>query len=308
MTQLLHIFTRVILPILLMASAGYGLQKRLHLDLTAFSKALFYLILPCLVFTRLYRTTLSVSNLGTAMIFTAGIVVSMRLITLLISRIRGHKPSMRAAFGLSTMFYNSGNYGLSVAELVFHSNPFATAIQVLVFTTQNIINFTLGIFLISRGRLSVRESVRNTLRYPLIYSVALALIFRGYQIPVWQPLWISMEKMGDALIPVALIMLGAKLANTSLTHGITDVILSAICRLILGPIIAFGFIQLAHLQGMIAQMLLISASMPSAVNTALLALEFQNEPEFASQAVFFSTLLSILTVSLTIYVATVWLN
>jgi hypothetical protein len=40
--------------------------------------------------------------------------------------------------------------------------------------------------------------------------------------------------------------------------------------------------------------------MPTALNTALLSIEFRNEQTFASQAVLFSTLASMLTVTGTI--------
>jgi predicted permease len=45
--------------------------------------------------------------------------------------------------------------------------------------------------------------------------------------------------------------------------------------------------------------------MPTAVNTALLAMEFDNEPRFASQTVFYTTILSVVTVSFTIYLGSI---
>jgi malate permease and related proteins len=44
----------------------------------------------------------------------------------------------------------------------------------------------------------------------------------------------------------------------------------------------------------------VSASFPTAVNTALLAHEFNADSQFAAAAVFYSTLLSMLTVTLLI--------
>ena len=308
MSQFLHILTHVILPIFLMTSSGYLLQKRLNLDFTAFSRMLFYLVLPSLVFTRLSRTKLSVADFGVILGFMLGLVAIMGLLSVVVSRIRGHKPSMRNAFGLSTMLYNSGNYGISVVELVFHANPFATAIQVIVFTTQSLITFTMGVMLAAHGQMPMRESIRTVLRYPMVYAIVLAFIFRGYNLPVWQPVWVCLETMSMALIPMALVLLGAQLADTRLTQGLMDVFISSGIRLALSPIIVFAFIQVFQIHGILAQTLLIASSMPTAVNSALLALEFQNEPEFASQAVFFSTLFSVLTVSATIYVATVWLG
>jgi predicted permease len=86
-----------------------------------------------------------------------------------------------------------------------------------------------------------------------------------------------------------------------ITSDMFDVLLAAFGRLILGPLIAVALIFIFQYRGIMAYALLISSSMPTAVNTALLAIEFDNEPRFAAQAVLFTTILSIVTVSFTIY-------
>ncbi len=212
---------------------------------------------------------------------------------------------MRPAFALSIMFYNSANYGLPVVELVFTQNPVATSVQIMILTVQNIVNMTLGIFLVSKGQVDFQRSLRRMLRYPMIYAVALAFALRGFQIPVWQPLWVSIERISLALVPVALITLGANIARIRLNYRIFDVIISAVFRLLVAPLVALLLLRLFNFSGIMAKTLLISTSMPTAVNTALIALEFGNEPQFASQAVLFSTLLSIATVSFFIYGAAV---
>jgi predicted permease len=77
-------------------------------------------------------------------------------------------------------------------------------------------------------------------------------------------------------------------------------------RLLVGPVLSFALVigmkmLGAPLHGDLAQALVTSASYPTAVNSALVAIEYDNEPEFASAAVFYSTLVSAITVSLTIY-------
>ena len=55
------------------------------------------------------------------------------------------------------------------------------------------------------------------------------------------------------------------------------------------------------IHGELAQALIIGVSTPSAINTAILAKEFNNEPDYAAKIVFYSTLLSGLSMSLVIY-------
>jgi len=74
-------------------------------------------------------------------------------------------------------------------------------------------------------------------------------------------------------------------------------------RLLAGPVIGLGLIYAFGLTGFLAQMLLISTASPTAVNCMLLCMEFENHPDYAARAVFYSTLLSPLTVTLVIYLA-----
>jgi len=54
---------------------------------------------------------------------------------------------------------------------------------------------------------------------------------------------------------------------------------------------------------MVAQVLLISTSTPTAVNCMLICMEFDNHPDFVARTVFYSTLLSPFTVTLAILLA-----
>jgi predicted permease len=289
------------MPIFLLIGAGYGIQRIFHFDLDALKKIIFHLLIPALIFYRLYNTTLTFASFSSLFLFELVLIAVMGLIAIPVSRIRRYAPSMRAALALALMYCNSGNYGIPVIELVFNNNPVANSIQVLVLTAQNILTFSLGVFLISRGSHSFKASIVKMLKFPTLYAIALAVLLRILDVSLWAPLWIPIEWLARALVPIALISLGASLAKITITSGLADVFLAVFGRLILGPLIALLLIYLFQYRGITAHTLLIASSMPSAVNTALLAIEFDNEPRFASQTVLFTTVLSMVTVSFSIY-------
>jgi len=70
---------------------------------------------------------------------------------------------------------------------------------------------------------------------------------------------------------------------------------SAAIRLVGGPLAGLGIIHMLGISGLAAQVLLIGSAVPTAVNTALLSIEFESESDFASQAVLCSTLASVAT-------------
>ena len=76
--------------------------------------------------------------------------------------------------------------------------------------------------------------------------------------------------------------------------------LSNVIRLLLSPAIAFAIVTLLGIEGIIAQVIVIAMGAPTAVNVALMSIEYDNKPEFASQAVLTSTVLSAVTLTMVI--------
>lgn len=300
------ILVRVILPLMLMAGTGYLLQKTVRLDIRTLSKLNVNLLVPCFLFDKFYHLNLPLREAQAVVLYTFGIMASLALLGLGTARLMRLPRGLTVAFIISIVFYNSGNYGLSVMELVFGRESPAMEIQALVLTTQNITNFTLGVLFISAGSHTWRQSLWNVVRYPIVPSFVLAVLLRQSGVALPSFLLVPVERISLALVPMGLVTLGAQIGAVSGVHSGRLLGISAFYRLLVGPLLGVGLILLFGLSGLTAQVLLISCAVPTAVNTALLSIEFRNEAEFASQAVLFSTLLSVLTVTVVIYLAQLW--
>jgi predicted permease len=115
------------------------------------------------------------------------------------------------------------------------------------------------------------------------------------------PINSSLNILATGTVPVALIALGAQMA-TLRSHPFSRALsLTLVLRLCIGPLIGFALVVLLGIKGELAPAIIVSTSFPTAVNSALLAIEFDNEPDFAAASVFYSTLLSAVTVSLVIF-------
>jgi predicted permease len=75
------------------------------------------------------------------------------------------------------------------------------------------------------------------------------------------------------------------------------VVLAVSLSLVLAPLVALGLTSLIGVTGPARQAVVVLASMPVAVATTILALEFDTSPEFVTGAVFLSTLLSPITLT-----------
>jgi predicted permease len=112
---------------------------------------------------------------------------------------------------------------------------------------------------------------------------------------------IPLDYIAEAFISVALVTLGVQLGAMKWKFQLSNVLISNTLRLLVGPVFGFLVVLLLGLDGLVAQTLVLSCAVPTSVFCLMLAVEFDNEVEFSSQAVLSSTLFSIFTVTMVIY-------
>ena len=71
----------------------------------------------------------------------------------------------------------------------------------------------------------------------------------------------------------------------------------------MGIVLALAVIYILNIDGIVAQSLFIASSFPTSRNTSTIAMEYQIEPELHAQIVLFSTIFSIITVTVVIYLS-----
>lgn len=206
---------------------------------------------------------------------------------------------MKQAFSLSVMYYNSGNYGFPASELAFPT--LGLAVQSIVLSVQNFLVFTLGLFIVSAGRTSARKALLESFKLPFVYALILAFLIRYYDLQLPSFIWLPMEYLAEALVPMALVTLGMQLARTQINQAWQASVASLTCRLLISPLIGYGLVQFLDIDPTISPILVVSASYPTAINTVLIAMEFGSEEDFAANAVLLSTICSIITVAVVIY-------
>ncbi len=299
MSYFFFVLFTIIGPIFIQVAVGYLLKKCTKLDLSPLTKVQFYIMIPALLFVKIYQAPVTGELLlvagGSILLFVFLYLVSFALVFFL-----RYSKAERSAFINAACLYNSGNYCLPLIQLLFKNDPFAMTVQVIIMAVQNLTTNTFGVLNCSAGKKSIRSALADMLKIPLIYCVAAAVALQAFHIALPEPVITALDSLGSGLVPLALVTLGASLAEIRLSFKIPKVYLSIFVRLVISPILAYGITLLLGVTGIAAQVMVISSAAPTAVNAVLLAIEYDNEPEFISQAILFSTLLSAVTVTLTI--------
>lgn len=309
MQYMLTVFTDNILPVFFLIMLGFLLGKKVKLDPSVLTSLNFYIIIPSFMFVMLTETDLP-ANVALILVAATIMLVINALLGMVISKARSFDNVMSRSFASSLMFYNSGNIGIPLITLVFsdHQNKsalgIALAVQISVLLVQNISINTVGFILANHRSGSLKESIVKVFKMPIIYSIALALCLKYFSFdPQSLSIWPALVYAKDAMVAIALLTLGIQLASTSIKSLRADVFLSSALRLVGGPIAALIIIWFMRFDGIVAQAFLISSSVPTAVNTALIAIECKTNPEFASQTVMVSTVISAIILSGVIFLS-----
>jgi predicted permease len=187
-------------------------------------------------------------------------------------------------FAPSLAFANTGNLGLPLCLFAFGDVGLALAIA--WFAVNSVAQFTLGMF-ISAGTFSFRQLVRT----PVIYAVAVAMLFAGTGTPI--PKWLlnTVEVLGGFAIPLMLIALGVSLAGLRV-GDIRRSVAFAVLRITMGFVVGVAIAEIAGLTGPARGVVIIEASMPAAVFNYLWAQYYQRDPAAVAGVVVASTLMA----------------
>jgi len=303
MTEMLRILWEILTPIFLIVFLGYIIQKRLHLDLGPLTKIQFYMFIPSLIFVNIATSDLDVGLVFQLFSFTTILFFLLMAISFGVAKVTGIDRKKEKAFMNAVTLRNQGNFGIPLITLLFAeiSPTFAISVHMIVLFANNIIINTVGLFNASSDSYTMNVALMNTLRLPMIYVIVLGFLFKGFNLDIPSPINASLRLMASGVVPTALFTLGAQLANSKLKLKDSSLSIAVFMRLIISPLLAWLMTFAFGITGIMAQVLIIGAAAPTAVNSVLLAMEFDGDAEYASETVFLTTLLCSITVTAVIY-------
>jgi predicted permease len=196
---------------------------------------------------------------------------------------------------VASVFFNAGNFGIPFAELAFGVE--GGRIQAIVMMFLNTIVFWAAYSVLAIGQGTGFRGAFQFFKLPYIYVVILALILRDWDLTLPNWLEFSLEKMATAVVPTALIILGAQLVENARWPRWSLVVPVMLLKLIVLPVATAVAVWALGLWPMPGAALIMAAAAPSAVNSLVLTLEVDGDAETAADCVFWTTLGSAVTVA-----------
>ncbi|PIC76130.1 transporter [Sporosarcina sp. P19] len=290
------LFFTVILPIISVFIVGFILQRVKGLHIKSISSLSIYILSPALVFTSLYKADFNASYM-TILIYMFALFYAMVLLNKIIAKIFKWNKKVESASILATGFMNSGNYGLPV--VLFSLGEKALPYAIFIMVIQSLQNNFFGVYYASRSTSGIGRSIKMVFKMPTTYAAIFAFIFQYFSITVPESIMSTTSMVGDAAIPVMMIMLGMQLGSVVRKKPNWQVVISGVVlKMVIAPILAFIFVMFVGMDPLVGTVLIIISAMPTAATTTMYAIEFDTEPELVSMITLISTLLSIITLSI----------
>lgn len=281
----------------------------------AFSVLVLYGCQPVLIITS-FQSKEYVPALGLNILYVAAFALLAHLIMFALLKLIFFKRSKEDKIRIvryAGVFSNCGFMGFPFLQSLFSGGELLPEIMIygaVVIAVFNVLNWTFGVYILTGD---VREiSVKKILLNPVIISVFIGVfLFFVLKKPLvalategtfcynaLSKLMQSLNFISDTVTPLSMTVIGIKLANINLRQLLFDGwgYVSAALKLILMPMVVLLSVAFLPIDVTVKYTLFFLLGMPSATSTAMFAVKFGKDADFASVCVLLSTVLSIVTI------------
>ena len=279
--------------------AGAVLQWRTPIDIKPLATLQIRILVPAFLLVRLTESSLNWSDLSRVALGIALIKLGMALVIFVIAKVAKLSQSTTFVLLVTTCVFNAGNFGIPVAERTFGTN--GAAVEAVVVLMSNFSLWGIGYALMSARSSSGLSWLKQYFSLPMPYAFLIAMFLKLTGIRVPEPIWSPISWCANAVIPVALLTLGIQLAKQARLPSLKFVSVVVAGKLILMPIIAALVCWLFGYWPWPAGQMILAAASPSAVNAVLLAIDQKADVERTTDAVFWTTAVSSVTVPIVIW-------
>ena len=262
-------------------------------------KILLNIVICTVIISNLYveKTPEKTSELLSSSLFS---LLCMAL-SITISYLIFHKKNRIAEFACA--FSNAGFIGIPLVQATFGSSAvfYLSAMLVLV----SLLQWTYGVYTITDNKKFI--DLKKVIRNPIVISVFIGIILYVTQIKIPVIVTDLFSIINSINTPLAMFVSGVYLAQSDLLSMLKkkDVYVISFIRLIIIPLVimvVFRFLPFADTNIKLA--ILLAGACPCGANVAIFAQLYDCDYKKGIEYVCVSTLLSILTIPLIIYLAT----
>ena len=273
----------IILPVIAIIVIGYFIGRLWNKpDMRVVNRLNLDVFGPFLVLANLSDKSVDLLSLWPLVVAAIVIVLGSGLLAWPFAKLSGQNPR---TFVPPMMFNNCGNMGLPLALFAF--GPAGVAGMVALFTTSNLLHFTVGSFIVHK-----HAELKLLLKSPMVWATVIgaALGLTGTHLP--DSVHTPMKLIGDCTIPIMLLSLGVRMLDVKREDFSNSLLGAAICPLT-GLFVAGLLVGVLPMTKAQVGLVFLFGALPPAVLNFLVADYYKQEPEKVASIVLVGNIASV---------------
>ncbi|MBU3070528.1 AEC family transporter [Aestuariicella sp. G3-2] len=288
------------------ALKGLGLlsEKWIHRG----STFVFYVSLPLLMFTSTVRQP--IADAVEPLLF--GICLIATLFILTVSRLWAKRDSLpqedATVMQQGALRGNLGIIGILLCINAYGDGILAqvSLLMAMITIAYNIISVYIFVDGLNEGRLSPALLLKSLLKNPLILAILAALPLALMDFSIDSRVLGVSDLFVKYTLPIALICIGGTLSYRSVKDNVQPLLKTAFLKLVLMPVVAILPLILMDQHGQNLGMVFLLMSSPTAAASFVMAKAYRGNATLAANIVVFTTIGSLLSISLGVFLLTFW--
>lgn len=294
-----------LLPIFLLIFIGYSF-KHLRFPSENFwsqaDKFTYYVLFPSLLVYKLANADLSNFE-GTA--FVGSSLITVAILTLLLMLL--NKVWLKFNGAAFTSVYQGAvrfnTYVFLALVSALHGDEGLVMAAFLITFFIPIINICcISIFALyaNQAKPSLASFTRSIVKNPLILACVLGGLLNVMGTGIWTPINKTLAILSAAALPLGLLSVGVGLQLNQIKAAKTEIVIASVFKLLLFPLVIWGVGYGLDISGLMLNILILFAALPTASTAYVLARELGGDTTLMSAIITLQTLLSMLSISILI--------
>lgn len=244
------------------------------------------------------------SKLLQAIVVLSVVILLPHLISLVAGFLFFRNNPSRSTAELCISVMNTLMFGLPIVQQVY--GGMSVMYMGLSSVPFNLTLYSLSIWRLVRGSseggVKIRIKLKDILS-PVLVATMIAMVFLLAELPVHPLLKKFLDSTAPATLPMSMIVIGATMARGSLAETFKDKRVYVVClaRLIINPLLIWLMLSPFAMDPMLLKTAVVIAGCPCGVVVSVMSLQYGKDALLASRSVMASTLLSVITLPIIIF-------
>ena len=211
------------------------------------------------------------------------------------------KDGDKGMYRILAAFMNNGFVGFPLVAAVYGENAvFFASLSNIPF---NLLLYTAGVMLLQKGDKNTKFSIKSVINVPIVATLIAVVIFI-FEIPMPKLVDDVADTLSAATVPLSMMCVGLSLGSVSLKEALLQPRLYGISlvRLLICPLAVWLVLRIFITNPVILGTIVLLSACPSAIICTILGIQYGRDGVESSEAIFISTMLSMITIPLLISV------